>query len=251
MRAKETAELVALIKERQLRMDVAPEGIADELDSLIAAALPDPRGGNDDFALYVAHYARSAAAHQRGWMDAELTALEHSVLHARRAALPHHGGWTSFRSPRVASAAQDRCRNCSPGSTSKRRAACRIHLFARFGRSRWGCSATSRRRGRFSHRFERSSQIGARSFSSGWQRASWESSWSCSPAIRRPRPSWERKGAVSSSRPASGLSCRLRAAISARRCTRSGTWKRRRLAPRAPPSSAGVTTRSRRRWHGR
>ena len=89
-----TAELVALIKERQLRMDVAPEGIADELDSLIAAALPILEAGNDDFGLYVAHYASSVAAHQRGWMDAELTALENSVRHARRAALSYYGGWT-------------------------------------------------------------------------------------------------------------------------------------------------------------
>ena len=89
-----TAELVALIKERQLRMDVAPEGIADELDSLIAAALPILEAGNDDFGRDVAHYASSVAAHQRGWMDAELTALENSVRHARRAALSYYGGWT-------------------------------------------------------------------------------------------------------------------------------------------------------------
>ena len=103
-------ELVARIKERQLSMDVAPEGIADELDSLIAAALPVLEAAGDDFALFVAHYARSVTAHQRGWMDAELTALERSVLHARRAALPHHGGWTllaiatsRFRGPRSVS----------------------------------------------------------------------------------------------------------------------------------------------------
>jgi tetratricopeptide (TPR) repeat protein len=103
-------ELVARIKERQLRMDVAPEGIADELDSLIASALPVLEASGDDFALYVAHYARSVAAHQRGLMDAELTALERSVLHARRAALPHYGGWTllsiatsRFRGPRPVS----------------------------------------------------------------------------------------------------------------------------------------------------
>ena len=103
-------ELVARIKERQLRMDVAPEGIADELDSLIAAALPVLEASGDDFGLYVAHYARSVAAHQRGWMEAELTALELSRLHARRAALPHYGGWTllpiatsRFRGPRPVS----------------------------------------------------------------------------------------------------------------------------------------------------
>jgi class 3 adenylate cyclase/tetratricopeptide (TPR) repeat protein len=91
---EKTDELVARIEERQLRMDMAPEGIADELDSLIAAALPALEASNDDFGLYVAYHARSVAAHQRGWMDAELTALERSVHHARRAALPHHGGWT-------------------------------------------------------------------------------------------------------------------------------------------------------------
>ena len=103
-------ELVARIKERQLRMDVAPEGIADELDSLIAAALPMLEASGDDFGLYVAHYARSVAAHTRGWMEAELTALDRSVLHAQRAALPHFGGWTllsiatcRFRGPRPVS----------------------------------------------------------------------------------------------------------------------------------------------------
>jgi class 3 adenylate cyclase len=103
-------ELVARIKERQLRMDVAPEGITDELDSLIATALPMLEASGDDFGLYIAHYARSVASHTRGWMDAELTALERSVLHARRAALPHYGGWTllsiatsRFRGPRPVS----------------------------------------------------------------------------------------------------------------------------------------------------
>jgi tetratricopeptide (TPR) repeat protein len=100
-------ELVARIKERQLRMDVQPEGIADELDSLIAMALPLLEESADDFGLYVAHHARSVAAHQRGRMDAELTALERSLVHARRAALSHYGGLTllsigtsRFRGPR-------------------------------------------------------------------------------------------------------------------------------------------------------
>ncbi len=39
-----TTELVARVKERQLRMDVAPEGIADELDSLVAASVAGTRG---------------------------------------------------------------------------------------------------------------------------------------------------------------------------------------------------------------
>jgi class 3 adenylate cyclase/tetratricopeptide (TPR) repeat protein len=102
-----TTELVARVKERQLRMDVAPEGIADELDSLVAAALPALTASGDDFGLSVAYYAGSAAAHQRGRMEAELMALERSVVHARRAGLPPYGGWTllsvataRFRGPR-------------------------------------------------------------------------------------------------------------------------------------------------------
>jgi hypothetical protein len=100
-------ELVARIKERQLRMDVAPEGIADELDSVVAAALPVLEASGDDFGLSVAYYAASAAAHQRGRVEAELTALERSAMHARRAGLPPYGGWTllslataRFRGPR-------------------------------------------------------------------------------------------------------------------------------------------------------
>src|SRR5262249_37429421 len=102
-----TTELLARVKERQLRMDVAPEGIADELDSLVAAALPVLEASGDDFGLSIAYYARSAAAHQRGRMEAELTALERSVVHAQRAGLPRYGGWTllsvataRFRGPR-------------------------------------------------------------------------------------------------------------------------------------------------------
>jgi class 3 adenylate cyclase/tetratricopeptide (TPR) repeat protein len=100
-------ELVGRVKEAQLRMDVAPEGIADELDSLVASALSVLEASDDDFALSVVYYASSAAAHQRGRAEAELTALERSVEHARRAALPPYGGWTllsvataRFRGPR-------------------------------------------------------------------------------------------------------------------------------------------------------
>jgi tetratricopeptide (TPR) repeat protein len=100
-------ELVARVKEAQLRMDVAPEGIANELDALVAAALPMLEASGDDFALSVVYYASSAAAHQRGRAEAELVALERSVEHARRAALPPYGGWTllsvataRFRGPR-------------------------------------------------------------------------------------------------------------------------------------------------------
>jgi class 3 adenylate cyclase/tetratricopeptide (TPR) repeat protein len=102
-----TTELVARVKEGQLRMDVAPEGVADELDTLVAAALPVLEASGDDFALSVAYYSSSAAAHQRGRAEAELTALERSIVHARRAALPRSGGWAllsvataRFRGPR-------------------------------------------------------------------------------------------------------------------------------------------------------
>jgi class 3 adenylate cyclase/tetratricopeptide (TPR) repeat protein len=88
------AELVARIEESYLRIDVEPEGIADELDSLIAVALPVFEEGSDDFALYIADSARAMVAHQRGWMDEELKARERSLLHARRTGLPHYGGWT-------------------------------------------------------------------------------------------------------------------------------------------------------------
>ena len=102
--------LVARIKERQLRMDVEPEGITAELDSLVTAALPALEAKGDDFGLSVAHYAHSVVAHTRGRMDDELAALERSVVHARRAASPHYGGWTllsiatsRFRGPRPVS----------------------------------------------------------------------------------------------------------------------------------------------------
>jgi class 3 adenylate cyclase/tetratricopeptide (TPR) repeat protein len=102
-----TTEFVARVKEGQLRMDVAPEGIADELDALVAAALPVLEASGDNFALSVVYYASSVAAHQRGRAEAELTALERSVMYARRAGLPPYYGWTllsvataRFRGPR-------------------------------------------------------------------------------------------------------------------------------------------------------
>jgi class 3 adenylate cyclase/tetratricopeptide (TPR) repeat protein len=89
-----SAELLARIEESYLRIDVAPQGVADELDSLVAVALPVFEASGDDFALYVAHSARAIVAHQRGYMDEELKARERSILYARRTGLPHYGGWT-------------------------------------------------------------------------------------------------------------------------------------------------------------
>jgi class 3 adenylate cyclase/tetratricopeptide (TPR) repeat protein len=90
----QATELVARIRESQLRIDVAPEGIADEIDSLVAAALPVFEANGNDFALYVAHAARAMAAHTRGRTDGELDALERSLVYARRAGLSQGGGWT-------------------------------------------------------------------------------------------------------------------------------------------------------------
>jgi tetratricopeptide (TPR) repeat protein len=68
--------------------------------------LPVLEASGDDFALSIAYYAASAAAHQRGRAEAELAALERSAVH-RRAALGPYGGWTllsvataRFRGPR-------------------------------------------------------------------------------------------------------------------------------------------------------
>ncbi len=89
-----SAELLARIEESYLRMDVEPEGIADKLDSLTRSAVPVFEGDGDDFALHLLHSARAVAAHQRGQMQEELDARERSLDHARRAGLPHPGGWT-------------------------------------------------------------------------------------------------------------------------------------------------------------
>ena len=90
----EKSALLARIEETYLRIDVTPEGVAGELDSLIATALPVFEASGDDFALYLVHSARAMVAHQRGWMDEELRARERSLLHARRTGLAHLGGWT-------------------------------------------------------------------------------------------------------------------------------------------------------------
>jgi class 3 adenylate cyclase/tetratricopeptide (TPR) repeat protein len=88
------AELVARIRESHLRIDVVPEGAADDIDSLTAAALPVFEASGDDFGLYVAHAARAMSAHTRGRTDAERDELEQALVYARRAGLPHHGAWT-------------------------------------------------------------------------------------------------------------------------------------------------------------
>jgi class 3 adenylate cyclase/tetratricopeptide (TPR) repeat protein len=87
----EKTALVARIEESYFRIDITPEGVADELDSLIAVAVPVFEASGDDFALYIAHSARAMTAHQRGRMDEELESQERSLLYARRTGLPHYG----------------------------------------------------------------------------------------------------------------------------------------------------------------
>jgi class 3 adenylate cyclase/tetratricopeptide (TPR) repeat protein len=85
-----TSELLARIEELYLRLDVAPEGIADQMDSLIAVALPVFEAAGDGFGLYVAHSAQAMVAHQRGRIDEELKAQERSLRYARRMGLLHY-----------------------------------------------------------------------------------------------------------------------------------------------------------------
>ena len=84
------SELLARIEESYLRIDVAPEGTADELEILTASALPMLKETGDDFGLYLAYSARAMVAHQRGQADEELAAWERSLRHARRTGLPHY-----------------------------------------------------------------------------------------------------------------------------------------------------------------
>ncbi len=84
------AELGVRIEEGVFRLNVEPEGAAEELAALVDATLPVFEDAGDDFALYVAHQALGAVAFQRARMDDALAAFERALLHARRIGLSHH-----------------------------------------------------------------------------------------------------------------------------------------------------------------
>jgi class 3 adenylate cyclase/tetratricopeptide (TPR) repeat protein len=70
------------------RINLEPEGVAEELAVLVEQALPIFEAAGNDLALYVAHIARGEVAHQRGHLDVGLEAMEQAAGHARRAGLP-------------------------------------------------------------------------------------------------------------------------------------------------------------------
>src|SRR6266508_4739059 len=63
------AELGVRIEEGVFRLNVEPEGAAEELAALVDATLPVFEDASDDLALYVAHQALGAVAFQRARMD--------------------------------------------------------------------------------------------------------------------------------------------------------------------------------------
>ena len=81
------------------RINLEPEGAAEELAVLVEQARPVFEAAGNDLALYVLHFARGEVAHNRGHLDIALKAMEQAARHALRAGLPRRLiGWlAAFR----------------------------------------------------------------------------------------------------------------------------------------------------------
>jgi len=84
----QVGELCGRIQAGVFRVNLEPEGAAENLDALVQQALPVFDAAGDDLALYTAYQALGQVANTRGQMDAALEAYERAVAHARQAGLP-------------------------------------------------------------------------------------------------------------------------------------------------------------------
>ena len=72
-------ELCARIRQGIGPSLVAPEGATEQLTAFVDEALPVFEAADDDFGLFLSHYALSQVAHMRSKMDTALEALEQAV----------------------------------------------------------------------------------------------------------------------------------------------------------------------------
>jgi tetratricopeptide (TPR) repeat protein len=82
-------ELCARLDAAVLKSLIEPQGAGSELDEVIAEASPELEVAGDEYALYLLHFTRSAAAHFRCRYDEEIGELEQMLYHAGRTGLPH------------------------------------------------------------------------------------------------------------------------------------------------------------------
>jgi class 3 adenylate cyclase/tetratricopeptide (TPR) repeat protein len=89
------AELCGTIHELAQRMHIEPIDVADELDALVAEALPMFEAAGDDLALCIAYRALGEAANMRAQMDRMAAAYEQAAAHAGPAGLTALVGFQS------------------------------------------------------------------------------------------------------------------------------------------------------------
>ena len=96
-RGDRAGELSGLLKRGIILTYVAPEGAAEQLDTIAVQALPELLEGGDDVALCTAYQARGWAAFGRGRTDSARDAYDLAALHARRAGLvDEYMGWRAI-----------------------------------------------------------------------------------------------------------------------------------------------------------
>jgi class 3 adenylate cyclase/tetratricopeptide (TPR) repeat protein len=83
-------ELCGRIMDGGVRLNLEPQGVADELAELLEHALPIFLAARDDRALYIGYSALGLVAAMRARMDAWRDADEQAFIHAQRAGLAHH-----------------------------------------------------------------------------------------------------------------------------------------------------------------
>jgi tetratricopeptide (TPR) repeat protein len=87
------AELSLRVVEFMLGMFTDPEGWEERMETLLEQALPELEMAGDDLALYLAYSATGLVAINRGQADAQVKALERSLVHARRLGSPRYDAW--------------------------------------------------------------------------------------------------------------------------------------------------------------
>jgi class 3 adenylate cyclase/tetratricopeptide (TPR) repeat protein len=87
------AELSLRLEELSLGLFMQPEGWEERLETLLEQALPELEAAGDDLGLYLAHALAGLDAINRGRADAQIEALERSLVHSRRLGSPHYDFW--------------------------------------------------------------------------------------------------------------------------------------------------------------
>jgi class 3 adenylate cyclase len=82
-------ELSARLEAAVAKLHSEPTGAIAELEALAAEAQPEIDASDDDFALYILHFARSQIAHGYSRFDDAVEELDLFMYHAQRTGLPH------------------------------------------------------------------------------------------------------------------------------------------------------------------